>query len=198
MTLKNDSRSQRSEVGYTNLRPPTYSIVYRAIAFLIIASIVIISAFFYTGCKISYGFKDVSIPDTIKTVKVNFIENKARYVNPQLSPRLSDRLRQKIVSQTKLTQTNGDNADWEISGEIRDYSFSTSAISGQREAGNRLTVGVHITIFKRKDDKTEEHDVSRNFEFPASQSIQQAEASLGDEMIRSLTDDIFNRIFSNW
>lgn len=149
------------------------------------------------GCGI-YKFNSASIPADIKTVKVKYIENKARYVNPQLSPKLSDRLRQKIVGQTRLSQTNNDNADWEIAGEIRDYSFSTSAISGQREAGNRLTVSVHISIYKRKEDKTEEYDVSRNFEFGASKSIQQAEAELADEMIRSLTDDIFNRIFSNW
>jgi hypothetical protein len=150
-----------------------------------------------SSCNI-YRFKDVSIPDSIKTVKVNFFGNKARYVNPQLSPRLSDRLRQKIVSQTRLTQTNNDNADWEISGDITQYNLTTSAISGQREAGNRLTVGVHITILKRKSDETAEYDVSRAFEFAATQSLQEAEARLSDEMIRTLSDDIFNRIFSSW
>jgi len=42
-----------------------------------------------------YSLKDVSIPPEIKTVRVFFIENKARYINPQLSPKLSDKLRQK-------------------------------------------------------------------------------------------------------
>src|SRR5258705_6750904 len=78
-----------------------------------------------------YRFKDVSIPDSIKTVKINYIENKARYINPQLSPQLSDKLRQKIVNQTRLTQTNGD-ADWEITGYVSDYSVSTAAISNQQ------------------------------------------------------------------
>ncbi|HEY0434754.1 MAG TPA: hypothetical protein VGC95_12840, partial [Chitinophagaceae bacterium] len=64
------------------------------------------------ACHVSYGLHDVSIPPEVKTVKVNFLENHARYVNPQLSPSLTDRLRQKIVGQTRLTQTNGDNADW--------------------------------------------------------------------------------------
>ena len=81
-----------------------------------------------SGCRV-YKFRVYALPDTIKTVKINFFDNKARYVNPQLSPRLTDRLRQKIVSQTRLSQTNNDNADWEISGYISDYSLSTSAIS---------------------------------------------------------------------
>ena len=150
-----------------------------------------------SNCRI-YKFKDVSIPPDVKTVKVNHIENRARYVNPQLSPRLSDKLRQKIVGQTRLTQTNSNNAHWDISGYVSDYSFSTSAISGQREAVNRLTVSVHIILTDRLLDKTSEYDVSRSFEFSASLSLQQAETQLSDEIVRSLTDEIFNRIFSNW
>jgi basic membrane lipoprotein Med (substrate-binding protein (PBP1-ABC) superfamily) len=153
----------------------------------------------FTSCHFKYGFKDVSpIPDSIRSVKVNYIENKARYINPQLSPRLSDKLRQKIVSQTKLSQTNSDNADWEISGYITDYSFNTSAISGQQVANNRLTVSVHITLNNHKTDDVKDYDVSRNFEFKGNQSFQQAEASLLDEMIRTLTDEIFNKLFSSW
>lgn len=151
-----------------------------------------------SSCNV-YKFTDTgSIPDSIRTVKINYIENKAGYINPQLSPKLTDKLRQKVVSQTRLSQTNGDNADWEISGVVTQYSITTSAISGQREANNRLTVAIHIIFNKRKDDKVEEYDVSRSFEFSASQSLQQAEIKLNDEMIRTLTDEIFNRIFSNW
>jgi len=162
-----------------------------------IALIFFFTSFFSSSCKI-YSFRDVSIPDTIHTVKVNLIENRAPYVNTQLSPRLTDKLRQKIVSQTKLSQTNNDNADWVIRGTITNYSFSTSGISQQREATNRLSITVHIIIDKQKDNKTEEYDISRSFEFAATQTIQQAEANLADEIIRGLTDDIFNRLFSNW
>lgn len=149
-----------------------------------------------TGCGI-YKFNDASVPDSIKTVKVNFIENRASYVNPQLSPRLTDKLRQKIIGQTRLTQTNT-QADWEISGTITQYAFSTSAISGQQVATNRLTVGLNITVNDLKANKTDRYDISRSFEFRSNLSFQQAENALGDEMIRTLTDEIFNRIFSKW
>jgi hypothetical protein len=144
-----------------------------------------------------YRFTDASVPDSIKTVKVNFIENKASYVNPQLSPRLTDKVRQKIVAQTRLIQTNND-ADWEISGAITQYSFSTSAIAGQQTANNRLSVSLQLSIYDRKADETRKVDVSRSFEFKGSLSVQAAEASLGDELIRTLADDIFNKVFSNW
>ncbi|MES1214807.1 MAG: LPS assembly lipoprotein LptE [Bacteroidota bacterium] len=151
-----------------------------------------------TSCNI-YKFTEASpVPDSIKTIRVNQFEYRARYVNVQLSPKLTDKLRQKIVGQTRLSQTNSDNADWEIMGTITDYSLSTSAISGQKEVNNRLTVGVRIVLNRRKDEIIENYDVSRSFEFPATKSLQQAEASLADEMVRSLTDEIFNKIFSKW
>jgi len=150
-----------------------------------------------SGCNI-YKFNEAVIPDSIKTVMVKYIENRASYVNPQLSPKLTDKLRQKIIGQTRLTQVNNDNADWVVSGEIRSYSLSTSAISGQQVVNNRLTIGVHIVLDGAKTDKKKEFDVSRSFEFKGTQSLQQAENEQGEEMIRTLTDEIFNRLFSDW
>lgn len=167
---------------------------------LILSAVVAVYVALFTGnsgCNI-YKFNEATIPDSIKTVKLNQILNKAQYINPQISQKLSDKLRQKIVGQTRLSQTNNDNADWEINGTITQYSFSTSAISNQQVATNRLTVGVHITLNNRKADDVKEYDVSRSFEFKGNQSFQQAEATLMDEMTRTLTDEIFNKLFSNW
>src|SRR6186713_2173659 len=72
------------------------------------------------GCK--YSFKDVSIPVEVKTFRVNFLENKARYINPILSPQLTERLKQKIIGNTRLSQTNDDNAHYDISGYVSEYS----------------------------------------------------------------------------
>jgi hypothetical protein len=57
---------------------------------------------------------------------------------------------------------------------------------------------VHISVNDQKANKTQEYDVSRNFEYSATKSLSQAESELADDIIRGLTDDIFNRIFSNW
>src|SRR5215216_3787734 len=82
----------------------------------LLSALLVLSSLCNTGCGI-YGFTEKgTIPDSIKTVKINFIENEAAYINPQLSPNLTDKLKQKIVRQTKLSQSNNDNADWVISG----------------------------------------------------------------------------------
>ncbi len=194
-------RTGGSEVRITNSKKLSANKALRILYLAVVAVAFLFAAAGNSSCNV-YKFRDVSIPDSIRSVKVNFIENRASYVNPQLSPRLTDKLRQKIVSQTRLSQTNNDNADWDIRGHISNYSFSTSGLTTQggnrQQTTNRLTVTVHIILNDQKANKTQEYDVSRNFEFAATQSIQQAEASLGDEIIRGLTDDIFNRIFSNW
>jgi len=150
----------------------------------------------YGTCR--YSMRDVSIPADVKTVKVNYITNEARYVNPQLSPKLTDKLRQKIVNQTRLSQTNSE-AHYEISGRITDYSVSTSGISNQESSSNNLNVTVHISFVNRLDNtKNFEADITRNFPFSASLSLTQAETQLANEIINNLSDEIFNRIFSNW
>src|SRR6187431_1707422 len=149
------------------------------------------------GCN--YKFNQTSIPADIKTVRVQFIENKARYINSQLSPQLTDKLRQKIVSQTKLTQVNNENADYDISGYISQYDVTTSGISAQQVSTNRLTVAVSLTLLNRKTGKEPRNiSASRSFDFSASLTLTQAERQLNDEIIRNLTDEIFNQLFSNW
>jgi Lipopolysaccharide-assembly len=155
--------------------------------------------FVNSQCRVQYKMTDKYIPDSIKTVKINYIENRARYVNPQLSQKLTEKLKQKIIGQTHLTQTNNDNADWEISGYVSDYSVSTSGISQQQASTNRLNVSVSVSLLDRKrnvqsDPKTATH----SFDFPANLTLQAAEARLLDEIVRNMTDEIFNQVFSGW
>src|SRR6266536_923622 len=165
--------------------------------FLYLGSYILVLGIFFSSCGI-YTFKDVSIPPEVKTIKINFIENRASYKNPQLSPRLTDQLQQKIANQTRLTRTNSDDAHYQISGYISSYAVSTSGISSRQAATNRLTVGVHTTLLNTLKNETKEYDVNRDFEFSAGLTLTQAEAQLLDDIVKNVTDEIFNRIFSNW
>lgn len=193
MTLKNKFNNEIIKKSFSRKR---LSILLHASYILPIIALIWLSASI-SSCGI-YRFKDVSIPDSIKTVKVNFIENKARYINPQLSSQLTDKLRQKIVNQTRLVQTNGDNADWEITAFISDYSVSTAAISQQQNATDRLNVSVSVSIYDRLANTTKDYPVSRSFDFSATITLQQAEVQLNEQIITNLTDEIFNKLFSNW
>lgn len=153
----------------------------------------------FSSCGI-YKFRDASIPADVKTVKINFIENRATYVNPQLAQKFTDKIQQKIIGNTKLSRTNDENADYVIGGTITVYDATqTVGVSAQQASTNRLTVTLHMNWRNnKKNGEVTEFDVSRNFDYSANLSLQQAEGQLLEEVVRSLTDDIFNRIFSNW
>ncbi|MBA4197731.1 MAG: hypothetical protein C0459_09275 [Chitinophaga sp.] len=162
------------------------------------SSFIIIFSFFISSCGI-YTFKDSSIDyKKFKTIKIGVLENRARYVNPQLAPQLNDKLQQKIASQTKLTRTNNDNADLQLGGYISGYDVSTTAITTQQATANRLTVTVHMIVKNLPDNKTDEFDVSRNFDFSANLSLEQAQQTLMSDILKNVTDEIFNHLFSNW
>jgi hypothetical protein len=135
----------------------------------------------------------------VKNFRVNYLENKASYVNPQLSPQLTEKVKLKIIGTTRLRQTNDDNADYDISGYVSQYSTSTISITGTSSSGNRLTVGFHLIFKNNLDEKKNfEADIMRTFDFDANISLSQAEAGLTTDIVKNLSDDIFNKIFSNW
>src|ERR1700712_2599175 len=152
----------------------------------------------FATCK--YSTKDTApIPPEVKTVRVNYLENKARYVNPQLTPAITEKLKQKIMGQTRLRQTNNDDAHYDISGYLSDYSVTTTGVSGQTASTNRLNVTFHL-IFKNTldDKKSMEADVTSNYDFSAGKTLPDVESQISDQIVKNVTDAIFNKIFSNW
>ncbi|HRN79165.1 MAG TPA: LPS assembly lipoprotein LptE [Ferruginibacter sp.] len=152
----------------------------------------------FATCK--YGFKDAApIPAEVKNFRVNYFENKAQYINSRLSPELTEKLKQKIINTTRLRQTNSDDAHYDISGYVSQYYTTTQGITGNTAGTNRLHVGFHLSFVNTLDEnKNFEADLIRTFDFPSTQSLDQAESALNDEIVRNVVDEIFNRIFSNW
>lgn len=167
---------------------------------LVVCSFLLI-VFNYSTCK--YGFKDSNPPPPdVKTFRVSYFENKAQYVNPQLAPQLSEKLKQKIINSTRLKQTNTDEADYDISGYVSEYYTTTTGISGNNASQNRLNVSFHLNFKNNRatdeNKKIIEAEIPVNIDFPASQSLSQAEAANGTKIVSNIVDAIFNKIFSNW
>jgi outer membrane lipopolysaccharide assembly protein LptE/RlpB len=167
---------------------------------VVIAALLVFGGSFLGGCGV-YSFRDVSIPDSVKTIKINPMENRAPYVNAQLAPNLTERIRRKVLNQTRLKVTNEDNANWVVNATITDYSVSTSGVTTNSNTSlNRLTVTVQLSVLNNLNPNAppQENTVSRSFDFSAQLSLQQAEQQLLDQMLTGITDDIFIRLFSNW
>lgn len=164
----------------------------------LIASLLILVTFNFATCK--YGFKDAApIPVEVKTFRVNYFENKADYKNPQLTPQITEKLKQKIISTTRLRQTNDDEAHYDISGFVSAYYTSTTGITNNNSSLNRLTATFHLIFKNTLDEKKNfEGDVTYSVDFKANLTLSQVEQTRGDEISKNLTDAIFNKIFSNW
>jgi lipopolysaccharide assembly LptE-like protein len=199
MIKKQETRNKSQGTGFKIKKFLVPCILNIVPSFKILAPCTLCLIFLFSSCGV-YTFKDISIDYTkVKTIKISFFENKARYVDPQFSPQLTDKLRQKITNQTRLTQVQTDDANYDVSGYVSSFDVSTSGVSNQQASTNRLTVTVHLIFKNRVDDKkSKESDISRNFDYSASLSLTDAEPTLLPTIISNMTDEIFNSIFSDW
>src|SRR5574344_2050973 len=83
----------------------------------------ILSLFCFTisGCKVNYSFSGADIPSTVKSIGIATLTNKASLVNPTLSQNITNALKDKFQSQTRLSVLS-DNGDLKIEGEIVGYN----------------------------------------------------------------------------
>jgi len=154
------------------------------------------------ACKIQYGFTGASIAANVKTFSVAYFQNRAKLVNPNLSQEFTQGtygLENKIIKQTSLNQVS-ENGDLEFSGQITDYDVKPMTIvSGDVAAQNRLTIGVKVKFTNNKDHTQDwEKSFTAYEDYDSNQSLSTAEGTLVPEIIKKLTDDIFNASVANW
>lgn len=146
-----------------------------------------------------YSFTGASIPPGAKTISVATFQNYAATVNPQLSQKLTDDLRQMFSSQTSLSVTNEDG-DLQLSGDIVGYDTRASALSSSDEVSmNRLTITVKVKFVNKVDPEADfEQSFTRYRDYAASQDFSSVEAGLMAEIVNELCEDIFNKAVVNW
>ena len=155
--------------------------------------------FLFTTCKINYSLSGASIPPEAKTVAVKYFENKASLAPPTLSQKFSEALRDKIISQTRLTlvKTNGDVS---FEGSITDYVATPIAIQSTDQAAlNRLTITVTVKYTCAFDEKKNyEQSFSRFADYPSTRILSEVESDLITQINDQLVQDIFNKTFNDW
>ena len=159
--------------------------------------LIILCCVIIAGCGV-YSFSGASVEG--KTIHFSTLENRARNVVPTLAPTLTEKVRNRILSQTGLSPVNTTEADYDLSGSITGYEFTVSALQNTQVASqNRLTISINITFKNRLNPKADFNQTfSRFADFPAAQSPQQVESRLIEEIGTQLADDVFNKAFVNW
>ena len=162
--------------------------------FLILASCALLS-----GCKAKYSFTGASVSPDIKTFSVKYFQNNAPLVNPSLSQMFSEKLKEKIISQTSLSHTDR-QADLVLEGSITGYSTQPIAIqSNETAALNRLTITISVKFTNIKNEKQNfESSFSRYADYDSHQNLSSVEQQLSETITNQIVDDIFNKVFINW
>ncbi len=152
----------------------------------------------FTSC-VRFTFSGASIPEGAKTFSVNYFVNNASLVNPSLSQLITDKLRERIQSQTSLIMVN-DNADLTFEGEIINYVVQPAALQANDVASlNQLTITINVKYSNKIDEKQNfSQQFSRYQQFSSTVSFSSVESSLVEQIVNDLVDDIFNRAFINW
>ena len=126
-----------------------------AIFFIMLAMVVS-----FSSCKIKYSFTGTNLAADIKTFSVDYFPNRARLVNPNLSQKFTEELRDKLNRQTSLNEEE-EAGDLEFSGFISGYDIRPMAIQKNDLASqNRLTITINV---KYVNNKEHEMDFEKSF-----------------------------------
>lgn len=160
---------------------------------------VAVTAMLLSSCKISYSFSGASISPGVKTMSIQYFQNRASLVQPELSQNLTEALIDKCKAQTNLKLVSG-LGDVNFEGEITDYKTETLTISGEaRAAMNRFTIAVRVRFANAVEpDKSYEQVFARFENYDSNLDLSQVEQSLSAKIIEQLIEDIFNKAFVNW
>jgi len=151
-----------------------------------------------TGCGV-YSFTGASISPETKTISIDRFPNNAMTVEPTLSQKFTDALRDKFQNETNLVMLNK-GGDLQIEGSITGYRTSPVAIQANETAAmNRLTITVEVSFTNTIDDSQSfKSSFSRYQDYSSTQDLNAVKDGLIDEISEMLVQDIFNKAVVNW
>ncbi len=146
-----------------------------------------------------YSLKSTSIDPTVRTYFIPQFESTAENALPNLAPRLTEALKDKIRLESRLL-FKPEEPDIELRGTLVDYRITAEAPKpGEITAINRLTIVLAVEYF---NNLTQKQVWKRNFQFFYDFSPEKELATVQDEALRVITkqlmEDIFNAAFTDW
>jgi len=166
---------------------------------LIFCFFLITAPFAFSSCgSVQYSLTGGG-PLDAKTVTINYFNNKAALVNPNLSQVFTEALKDKFLKESKLELVEQDG-DWIFSGYISSYSTAPVAISSDNKAqSTRLTIAIDVK-FEDKLDKKKNFDQSfTNYEdYDNSKNLSDVESTLITDISTKIIQDIYSKTALDW
>ncbi|MBQ8865760.1 MAG: LptE family protein [Bacteroidaceae bacterium] len=161
---------------------------------------IILTMLLLSACTISYRFNGASIDyTTTKTIQIDNFPIRSAYVWGPMQSIFQNRLTDIFANQTKLRQVKK-NGDLQLAGEIVAFDQYNKGISSD---GYSSLVQLKMTVNVRfVNNKKHSEDFERQFtatsEYDASQQLTAVQEELVTQMVKDITDQIFNATVANW
>ena len=171
--------------------------IHRAIMMVAFALV----AMTWISCAFSgYKFNGASIDYTkTKTIQIADFPIRSSYVWGPMGPMFNNQLKDEFASHTKLSQVKR-NGDLKIEGEITQYSQRNKSVSADGSSAQTelsITVNVRFTNnANHNEDFERQFTASKSYE--TTQSLASVQEELVTQMIKGLTEQIFNATVANW
>ena len=155
----------------------------------------------WISCAFSgYKFNGASIDYTkTKTIQIADFPIRSSYVWGPMGPMFNNQLKDQFASHTKLSQVKR-NGDLKIEGEITQYSQRNKSVSADGSSAQTelsITVNVRFTNnANHNEDFERQFTASKSYE--TTQSLASVQEELVTQMIKDLTEQIFNATVANW
>lgn len=156
--------------------------------------------FIITSCSVQYRFNGASIDYTkTKTIEIAEFPIRSSYVWGPMGSIFNNRLKDVFANNTRLVQVRN-NGDMKIEGEITQYQQRNKAVSSEGYSAQTelsMTVNVRFT-----NNANHSEDFERQFTatstYETTQSLNSVQEELVTQMVKDITDQIFNATVANW
>lgn len=153
-----------------------------------------------TGCAISYTFNGASIDySKTKTIVIEDFPNRSAYIWGPMTPMFNNQLKDMFADHTKLQQVRR-NGDLMIAGEIVSYTQRNKSVSSEGySAQTELTMTVNVRFTNNTNHQEDfERQFSSSKSYETTQSLNAVQEELVKQMVKDLTDQIFNATVAQW
>ena len=156
--------------------------------------------FLVSACSIKYRLDGASIDYTkTKTIQIADFPIRSSYVWGPMGPMFNNQLKDVFANHTRLIQVKR-NGDLRIEGEIIQYSQRNKAVSSEvYSAQTELSITVNVRFTNNANHKEDfERQFTATSSYETTRSLNSVQEQLVSEMVKDLTDQIYNATVANW
>lgn len=161
---------------------------------------VAIIAMVITACSVSYKFNGASIDyNKTKTIQIADFPIRSSYVWGPMASIFNNQLKDQYANHTRLIQVKR-NGDLKVEGEITQYSQRNKAVTAQGESAQvelSMTVNVRFTNNANHSEDFEKQFTATTT-YDSRQSLNSVQEECVTQMVKDITDQIFNATVANW